>query len=183
MVDAVTPTRFAGLLRDVLMEHGDSLASLWSKPGSEYTGYMRSTILKEVGQKLGLESYCWDYYTLDAIYFAERDSEHFSQRATYAKFIAVAVEHENVAATTPVEMNKLQLFNAQLKVLITYPKSDGQRNVLISKYNKIIKGADFFGDTATLRRQLVVFGRLSDGKPIWEFLVYQSDGLVKFNPA
>ena len=54
-------------------------------------------------------SFCTsDYYWLDGIFYAEADPI-FGANTTYAKSIAVAIEHENLSADSQREMNKLQL--------------------------------------------------------------------------
>ncbi len=138
------------------------LLRLWNDP-TEYTRFIRSTIFPAVASALDLTCYPFDYYTLDSIFYKERDTDNFSSRWTYAKFISVALEHENncegptVCGSTKEEINKLQLFNTPLKVLITYPPgNDG--DALLKKYAEIINAADIFEDISRCRRQLVIFG-------------------------
>ena len=130
----------------------------WEKALKDFTNYIRGTIFPRIAQKLGLQSFHTDYYTLDAIFYEGKDVEHFSENTTYAKYISVAIEHENIASTTHIEMNKLQLFNTPLKVLIAYAAAGAETDKLLDRYLKIMRAADVFDDVATLRRQLVVFG-------------------------
>jgi hypothetical protein len=118
--------------------------------------------------------YSADYYTLVCIYYTERDTDHFSPDTTYAKYICIALEHENDIRGSAIEMNKLQLFNAPLKVLITYTQHASERAAYLESYTKILRGADIFGDFATHRRQLVVFGDKQETTVNWRFYVYES---------
>jgi hypothetical protein len=118
----------------------------------------------------------WDSCDLDSIFYSERDNEHFGSTVTYAKCISIAMEHENEPRGTAIEINKLQLFNASLKVLITYVQKPKERSLYLDRYMKIIQGADLFDDFATLRRQLVIFGSLTDQTVSWHFYAYETSG-------
>lgn len=132
-----------------------------------YTKVVRKNLLHEIANSLGLQVYASDYYTLDAIFYSERDTERFPD-ATYAKRIAVAFEHENDSKRSHEEMNKLQLFNASLKVLVTYAsKATGEQRKLLDMYASIVSEGDLFNDFATLRRQLVIFGEAGPQAPRW----------------
>ena len=75
-------------------------------------------------------------------------------------------------------MNKLQLFNAPLKVLITYTQTELERKTYLDRYAKIIKWADIFNDFSTHRKQIVIFGsRDEDYKAVvWHCYVYDKSG-------
>jgi hypothetical protein len=119
------------------------------------------------------------YYTLDSIFFHERDTDNFGVHATYAKHIEVAIEHENVIAGSTTEINKLQLFSSPLKVLITYGNDEGQQQYLKS-YHEMIGWADVFDDISSLRRQLVTFGQKTPSEDIiWTDYVYDRAGFIK----
>ena len=73
----------------------------------------------EIARELGMNC-SHEYYTVDAILYNERDDGNFrNPRCAYAKYISVAIEIENNCTDAHVEMNKLQLLNAPLTVLIT----------------------------------------------------------------
>ncbi len=139
---------------------------------------MRSILFPDIARELGLQCYPGDYYTLDAMFYRDKDTTNFASHLTYAHFICVALEHENYAESTAVEINKLQLFNAPLKVLITYPGTVQNANNLLAKYEEMIKAADVFGDCSTMRRQLVIFGRKEKQQqiPAWSGFEYQAKG-------
>jgi len=63
-----------------------------------------------------------------------------------------------------------------LKVLITYAQDSTVRNFHLTRYAKIVQGADLFGDFATLRRQLVIFGSIANDVITWHFYAYESSG-------
>src|SRR6266436_4714830 len=71
------------------------LEAYWFSDYRQYTQVMREHVFLEVAQKLDLNAYPGDYYTLDSIFYRERDTLHFGEHATYARHIEVAIEHEN----------------------------------------------------------------------------------------
>lgn len=148
-----------------------------------FTLHMRQTVFPAIAPLLGLQVYPWDYYTLDCVYFAERDTEYFGSESNYATCLSVALEHENDIRGTAVEMNKLQLFNAPLKVLITYAADESQRTYYLEHYAKIVRAADILGDFPTLRRQLVIFGSRDDCNAYWHFYVYEENGFRELQVA
>jgi hypothetical protein len=178
----ISPKEFTAAFLAVVEEERSDIAVRWAGPRADYTRFMRTVVLTKVGERLGLKTYCSDYYTLDAIFYEDKDVEHFPADHTYAKYVAVALEHENVVTTSCTEMNKLQLFNAPLKVLITYAPGSDMENSL-AKYAKIVRNADCFGDIATLRRQVVLFGDMSQNAQIWRSFVYEGEGFVPLTVA
>jgi hypothetical protein len=143
-----------------------------------YTKLIREQVLGTIATRLGLHVYASDYYTLDAIFYAEADEVRF-KRGTYAKRIAVAFEHENDSTRSYEEMNKLQLFSASLKVLVTYAKSGAEQQSLLRMYAEIIAEADLFDDIATLRRQLVIFGEAGPTAPTWSGYAWGRGGFER----
>jgi hypothetical protein len=78
-------------------------------------------------------------------------------------------------------MNKLQSFNAPLKVLITYAPEGPASENLLRKYESLIKASDVFNDIATLRQQLVILGTPKTVRE-WRFYAYENDGFVLMLP-
>jgi hypothetical protein len=78
-------------------------------------------------------------------------------------------------------MNKLQSFNAPLKVLITYAAEGPASETILRKYENLIKTSDVFNDVATLRQQLVVLGTPKTVLE-WRFYAYENDGFVLMLP-
>jgi hypothetical protein len=174
----ISPIQFSEAFTSVVEEKREALVSRWWENTSEFTRFMKADVLQGTAEKLSLRNYPFDYYTIDTIFFEEFDFDHFSPDTSYAKYIAVAIEHENQAQSSCCELNKLQLINTPLKVLITYARSDDERRGLIVRYEKIIKAGDCFDDVATHRKQLVIFGDMPDSVPEWRFLVYDGRNLV-----
>jgi hypothetical protein len=78
-----------------------------------------------------------------------------------------------------MEMNKLQIVNAPLKVLIAYPNSRSHGDKMLEGYREIVSAADIFNDISTSRPQLVRFG--FPGPP-WQGFVYTGSGSNGFSP-
>jgi hypothetical protein len=186
----MSPSAFYEAFLHVTAQYAKELDKAWTSC-SDFTRLMLATspepaapaILPDIAGRLGLHCY-GQYYTLDAIYYVEKDEVHFPG-CTYAKFISVALEHENNARGSVDEIYKLQLFSAPLKVLITYPANPDEGDELLRQYAEIIAEADPFNDIATLRRQLVIFGfRTQAGEApghYWRAFAYREDG--SFTPV
>lgn len=154
----VSPLELRQAFQTVTERVEAELLQHWTN-GKQYTSLMRSRVLPATARELDLQGYCEkDYYWLDAIFYEEKDTVHFPDGQTYAKYVAVALEHENQPGTTAIEMNKLQLFNTPLKVLITYA-AGVQSEALLARYARVVAEADVFSAFTTERKQLVVFGR------------------------
>ncbi len=171
----ITPNQFKDAFLKAVSLVESQVVELWDEK-RDYTALVLDIIFPEVAKQLGLSVYNANYYYLDSIFYAEKDLEHFNSTNTYAKCISIAMEHEHDIRGTAVEVNKLQLFNAPLKVLITYAQNDSIRSFYLDRYTKIIQGADIFSDIATLRRQLVIFGSVADDVVTWHFYAYEPTG-------
>lgn len=177
----LTPRDFRNAFLAVMKAEHASFRSAVRFEAKSYAYYMRSDIFPKIARRLGLLAWGKEYYTLDGIFYEERETEHVRANAMYAKWISVAIEHETDARTTYKEMNKLQLFNVPLKVLIAYAAEGAETDSLLRNYERIMRSADVFDDFATARRQLVIFGTPQTVKE-WRFFAYESDGFVHMLP-
>ncbi len=78
-------------------------------------------------------------------------------------------------------MNKLQLFNTPLKVLVTYA-GGSKADALVDKYARIMTNADVFSDFTTQRKQLVIFGPPGKNPPVrinWSYHVYKQGRFIQ----
>jgi len=170
----IQPAQFFAAFKQKAAVHEKDLIQHWTRGLTQYTKTIR-TVLGGVAALLDISLYNSDYYTLDAVFYRDKDIEHFDQDATYVKSIVVAVEHENAINSSVHEMNKLQLFNTPLKVLITYG-DNAPRTEFLKKFAKIVKDADVLSDFSTHRRQLVIFGDKPAEKIEWHPFVYKDGG-------
>jgi hypothetical protein len=116
------------------------------------------------------------------MFYEERATDDFGNFTAYAKWISVAIEHANHGSKGHETINKLQAFNAPLKVLITYAAEGAETDALLSKYQKVMSGSDVFNDFATLRQQLLILGTPRTIRK-WRFYAYESDGFVLMLPT
>jgi hypothetical protein len=174
----ITPERFFQVFLKVVMQTNYDLVNLWldKKP---YTKLMIVDCFKTMAERLNLTSWA-NYYYLDSVFYGETDDVNFPKGVMNAKYFDVALEHEHDIRYTAQEINKLQLFNAPLKVLVTYDECDSERQKYLSHYAGIIGAADIFGDVASRQRQLVIFGRKGKAEITiqWSPFVYKRDGFV-----
>jgi hypothetical protein len=166
-MNKITPRDFRNAFVAVMQSEHDNFRMAVGFETKSYNFFMRTTIYPRVARQLGLLSWNKEYYTLDGMLYEERGMDDTGKYATYANWISVAIEHENDSSRAHEKMNKLQSFNAPLKVLITY--------------ENLIKTSDVFNDVATLRQQLVILGTPKTVRE-WRFYAYENDGFVLMLP-
>ncbi|MEP6883838.1 MAG: hypothetical protein ABJC66_03715 [Gammaproteobacteria bacterium] len=181
-MNKITPRDFRNAFVAVMKTEEDGFRTAIGFETKSYNYFMRSTIYPRIGRHLGLLSWNKEYYTLDGMLYEERGMDDTGKYATYANWVSVAIEHENDATRAQETMNKLQLFNAPLKVLITYSAAGPGTDSLLRKYENIIKASDVFNDFATLRQQLVILGTPKAAAD-WRFYAYENDGFVLMLPT
>jgi hypothetical protein len=178
----ITPRDFRNAFVAVMKAEHDSFRTAVGFEAKSYTYFMRSNIFPKIAKHLGLLTWNKEYYGLDAMFYEERGTDVFGKYTAYVKWISVALEHANRPTKTHEEINKLQMYNAPLKVLITYADEGTEGDSLLQKYEAVIRDSDVFNDTATLRQQLVIFGTPRAPRE-WRFYVYESDGFVLMLPG
>ncbi len=177
----VTPRDFRDAFAAVVRAEENSLRTAAGFEAKSYLYFMRSNIFPRVARHLGLLTWNKEYCALDAIFYEERGRDGAGRYTPYAKWIAVALEHAFKPAKTPDDINKLQMYNAPLKVLVTYAQ-EAEDEQLLRKYAAIIGESDVFGDAATLRKQLVIFGTPRQVRD-WRYYAYEDDGFVLMLPG
>jgi hypothetical protein len=178
----ITPRDFQNAFLAVMKAEYDSFRTAAGFEDKSYAYFMRSNILPKIARHLGLLAWNKEYYALDGMFYEERGRDNFGKYTTYAKWISVALEHANKPEKTQEEINKLQSFNAPLKVLITYAAEGVETDSLLRKYETVISESDVFNDIASLRQQLVIFGTPRTRRE-WRFYAYESDGFVLMMPG
>ena len=180
-MNKITPREFRNAFVAVMQAERDSFRAALDYETKSYNFFMRTTIYPRVARQLGLLAWNKEYYTLDGMLYEERGVDNTGKYATYANWISVAIEHDNDSSRAHEKMNKLQSFNAPLKVLITYAADGAPSEALLRKYESLIKSSDVFNDVATLRQQLVILGTPKTVRE-WRFYAYENDGFVLMLP-
>ena len=176
-MNKITPRDFHNAFIAAMKSEEDAVRTALGFEPKSYKYFMRSTIYPKIARHLGLSSWNKEYYTLDGMFYEERGVDATGKFASYANWVSVAIEHENDASRAQETMNKLQLFNALLKVLISYVPAGNAIDLLLRKYENIIRASDVFNDVATLRQQLVILGTPKTVAE-WRFYAYENDGFV-----
>ncbi|PZF71852.1 hypothetical protein [Taibaiella soli] len=106
-------------------ERKEALLQKW-RNAPVFTSLIKSnndSVLKHVGDKLGLKSYANDYYFLDGLLYDKFDLvPGIPENQYWFRQIRVAFEHENYFKSGLYkEVAHLLLINSDLKVLVTYP--------------------------------------------------------------
>jgi hypothetical protein len=173
-----SPNEFYSAFLQVVNREKSALLDGWSS-NPTHSGTMFGRVLPAVAEELAMR-HRREFWWIDLVLYQERDQVHFPEPAwascVYAKYVSVALEHENDHTYVADEMSKLQLANTPLTVLITYPQTDARATELLEMYAEIVRDADIFGNASTARRQLAIFGYRG---PRWDAFIY-SDG--RFTP-
>jgi hypothetical protein len=178
----ITPRDFRNAFVAVMKAEYSGFRTAVGFETKSYNYFMRSNIFPKIAKNLGLQTWNKDYYGLDTMFYEERGTDDFGRFASYAKWISVALEHASKPTKTHEEINKLQMYNAPLKVLITYAAEGADSETLLRKYEAVMRDSDAFTDFATLRQQLVIFGTPRTMLD-WQFHAYESDGFVLMLPG
>jgi hypothetical protein len=181
-MNKIAPRDFHNAFIAAMKSEEDAFRTALGFDSKSYKYFIRSTIYPKIARHLGLSSWNKEYYTLDGMFYEERGVDATGKFASYANWVSVAIEHEIDAAHAQETMNKLQLFNAPLKVLITYAPPGNATETLLRKYENIIRASDVFHDVATLRQQLVIIGTPKSVAE-WRMYAYENDGFVLMLPA
>jgi hypothetical protein len=181
-MNKITPRDFRNAFAAVMKTEREAFRAATTFQTKSYNFFMRTSIYPRVARQLGLQAWNKEYYTLDGMLYEERGTDNTGKYASYANWVSVAIEHENDVSRAQETMNKLQLFNAPLKVLITYVPEGDATDALLRRYESIIRASDVFNDVATLRQQLVILGTPKTVGE-WRFYAYESDGFVLMLPT
>ncbi len=164
-MQVVQPSDFAAAFSKVVKKRKRQVDQFWNPWNAKsYTALFLDnddSILRDVARRLHLK-FKGPWWTLDGIFYEEVDID-FPSGWDMAKFISVAIEHENFSGRAAYQTNKLSIFNAPLKVLITYPASSGKRGqdksqLLLNRCGDVVDGADVFRDFSRSRRQMIILG-------------------------
>ena len=181
-MNKITPRDFRNAFASVLQTEHEGFRTAVGYEAKSYNFFMRTTIYPRVARQLGLLSWNKEYYTLDGMLYEERGTDDTGKYASYANWISVAIEHEIDASHAFEKMNKLQSFNAPLKVLITYAAEGRASDALLARYEALIRASDVFHDVATLRQQLVILATPKTARD-WRYYAYENDGFVLMLPT
>jgi hypothetical protein len=178
----ITPRDFRNAFLAVMKAEHDGFRTAAGFETKSYTYFLRSNIFPRIARHLGLLAWNKEYYALEVMFYEERGTDAFGKYSAYAKWLSVALEHANKPEKSHEQLNKLQMYNTPLKVLITYAAEGAESDALLKKYEAVIGESDLFDDVATLRQQLVILGTPSTFRE-WRFYAYESDGFVLMLPG
>lgn len=181
-MNKVSSRDFRNAFVAVMRSESESFRTAIGFETKSYNYFMRTNIYPKIAKHLSLLSWNKEYYGLNGMFYEERATDNFGNFAAYAKWISVAIEHENNGPKAHETINKLQIFNAPLKVLITYATEGAETDTLLGRLERVMSGADVFDDFATLRQQLLILGTPRTIRK-WRFYAYESDGFVLMLPT
>lgn len=178
----ITPRDFRNAFIAVMKSEHDSFRTALGFETKSYNYFMRTNIYPKIAKQLNLLSWNKEYYMLNGMFYEERGTDSAGNYTAFPKWVSVAIEHENNGFKALETINKLQLINAPLKVLIMYAAEGIETENLLRKFEKVLSDADVLNDFATLRQQLLILGTPKTIKK-WRFYAYESDGFVLMLPT
>jgi hypothetical protein len=181
-MNKISPRDFRNAFVAVMKSESDSFRTAIGFETKSYNYFVRTNIYPKIAKHLGLLSWNKEYHGLNGMFYEERATDNFGNFRAYAKWISVAIEHENSTTKAHETINKLQSFNTPLKVLITYAAEGAETDTLLASLEKVMSGADVFDDFSTLRQQLLILGTPKTIRK-WRFYAYESDGFVFMLPT
>lgn len=170
----IEPGEFISAFNTVSERRLTEITDTWEN-STKFTALMlndKDSVCHQVASLLNLH-YFREYWTIDAIFYEEKDEKHFSSTSTFAKHISVALEHENTGIYAHSEMNKLTMLNAPLKILVTYIARRSYASKL-REFAEIAQQADIFQDFDVRNKIILVLGYRDTGALEWHY--YQFDG-------
>jgi hypothetical protein len=181
-MNRITPRDFRNAFVAVMKSEHDSFRTAIGFETKSYNYFMRTNIYPKIAKHLNLLSWNKEYYTLNGMFYEERGTDSFGNYTAFAKWVSVAIEHENLGSKATETLNKLQLFNTPLKVLITYAAEGADTDALLGKFEKVMSDADVLNDFADVRQQLLILGTPKTIRK-WRFYAYESGGFVFMLPT
>lgn len=169
---------FEAWIKAVNLEKSSLLDSWFNS--TAYTKLIKSEgncIIRNVANQLGLNCYSKDYYSIDSVLYSEEDLvPGIKAGSHWFRQIKVAFEHENnFKGGLFQEVSHLLITNAELKVLVTYPNGNTEKEM--SYLHHIINTSNHCADVSRKENFLVIFGSYVDFQ--WEAFIYKQEGWEK----
>ena len=79
----------------VMKSESDAFRTAIGFETKSYNYFMRTNIYPKIAKHLGLLSWNKEYHGLNGMFYEERATDNFGNFRAYAKWISVAIEHEN----------------------------------------------------------------------------------------
>lgn len=147
----------------------------------EYTNLVLSSdncLLNNVANILNLNSYPYDYYSLDAVFYSDNDRIQkiidIPENLYWFYNIKVAIEHENCFNIKLYqEVSHLLITDCDLKVLITYPNSINQRDKIYFSLFQIIKSSKRHNEISDNSSFIIINGYDEGSK--WDGYIFKEN--------
>jgi hypothetical protein len=154
----------------------ETLKSIWSN-NKEFTNQIinnDNSVIIEVANRLLLNCYESNYYSLDAVLYKNEDRVPGINENTYwFREIQIAFEHENYYNKNLYqEVGHLLITRSNLRVLVSYPQNEKEP---VSNYlHEIISGCSIANEISDNESFLFILGYHYEGKVEWEGWVYKN---------
>jgi hypothetical protein len=107
-MNRITPRDFRNAFVAVMKSEHDSFRTALGFETKSYNYFMRTNIYPKIAKQLNLLSWNKEYCTLNGMFYEERGTDNFGNYTAFAKWVSVAIEHENLGSRATETINKLQ---------------------------------------------------------------------------
>lgn len=161
------------------------LMANWENPRGAFTRLIKSKndcVVRRIAADLQLLCYPHDYYGIDATFYEPSDLvPRIPEGSTWLSGLSIAFEHENnVGSGLYKEVSHLLLVDAELRVLVTYPKRDGITDAEFQPVHDLIAGSRHAEKISEAENFVVILGYWEFP---WEAFVYTTTGWHQLPPA
>ncbi|WP_018611859.1 hypothetical protein [Segetibacter koreensis] len=136
--------------------------------------HSEEAVLKKIADKLEMNCYTKNYYSLDAIFYTDDDLVPCRPPNSYwFRNIQIAFEHENFFGSGLYqEVSHLLITNCKMRVLVTY--RNGDEKMELDKLHAVIKGVPQSQNIADRESFLIIFGYENNFQ--WKGYIYKNEG-------
>lgn len=167
--------------KETINENREAILNNWSNY-KNFTNLIKgsdNSILKQIANKLELQVYEIDYYSLDAIFYKNEDlCPEIKKNTFWFRNIQIAFEHENnFKSGLYQELSHLIVTNSELKILVTYPNDEDDGYEMLQKFTGIILGNRSEIEFSNNESILVIYGYKDDLQ--WDGFLYCRSEWIK----
>ncbi|SFH38855.1 hypothetical protein [Pontibacter chinhatensis] len=176
-METISAYQFFQAWLDTVQNRKCDLLKLWRQP-KDYTYYIKgsdNSVMEEVAQRLNLQCYPLDYYSIDTILYKPEDkTPGIKHNTNWFRDIRVAFEHENYFHSGLYqEVSHLLITHCDLKVLVSYPDDEQDAIAQLQYLHHIISGTRQSKVISDNESFLIIWGYESDFE--WEGYIYHQD--------
>lgn len=171
----ITAKEFYQTWCDTIRHRNDEVKQNWSN--TKLTSLViknENSIVVDISERLGLLCFNGDFHNIDSVFYREEDLIQEYSPGCYLTDIRIAFEHENdFYSGLFQEVSHLLLINCDLKVVVSYPRSEKAEFSMLENLHSIISSSRISQHLADTDGFLFIMGH--EKANLWKGWVYKSD--------